>query len=89
MELAAAGVFVTGEGAHMAVTKERRAMQRWKVTLLRANYSTIVEAPDADAAMHKVLDDPEEMALAAAADVVQIRLAQTQYEDGMRYRGEE
>ena len=64
-------------------------MQRWKVTLLRANYSTSVEAPDADAAMHKVLDDPEEMALAAAADVVQIRLAQTQYEDGMRYRGEE
>jgi hypothetical protein len=64
-------------------------MQRWKVTLLRANYSTIVEAPDADAAMQKVLDDPEEMALAAAADVVQIRLAQTQYEDGMRYRGEE
>jgi len=73
----------------MAVTKARRAMQRWKVTLLRANYSTSVEAPDADAAMHKVLDDPEEMALAAAADVVQIRLAQTQYEDGMRYRGEE
>jgi hypothetical protein len=56
-------------------------MPRWKVTLLRANYSTIVNAPDADAAMHKVLDDPEEMAMAAAADVVQIMLARTQYEE--------
>jgi hypothetical protein len=63
-------------------------MPRWKVIWLRANYSTIVEAADADAAMHKVLEDPEEMALAAAADVVQIRLAQTQYEDGIRDRGE-
>jgi hypothetical protein len=56
-------------------------VMRWKVTLLRANYSTIVEAPDADAAMHKVLDDPEEMAMAAAADVVRIMLARTQYKE--------
>jgi hypothetical protein len=54
---------------------------RWKVTLLRANYSTIVEAPDVAAAMHKVLDDPEEMAMAAAADVVRIMPARTQYEE--------